>query len=54
LNWGLALIFAPGLGMKILAYDPAILWLSCGGLGLLAAVIISANIKDPILSETRQ
>jgi MFS family permease len=51
LNWGLALIFAPGLGMKMLAYNPTIMWLSCGGLGLLAAMIISANIKTSVLSE---
>lgn len=51
LNWGLALIFAPGLGMKMLAYNPTIMWLGCGGLGLLAAIIISAKIKTPVLSE---
>lgn len=50
LNWSLALIFAPGLGMKMLGYNPSVMWLSCGGLGLLAAMIISANVKNPGLS----
>jgi MFS family permease len=46
LNWSLALIFAPGLGMKMLAYNPTLMWLSCGGLGWLAAIIISANVSE--------
>ncbi len=46
LNWSLALIFAPALGMKMLAYNPTLTWLSCGGLGILAATIISANVGE--------
>jgi MFS family permease len=45
LNWALALIFAPALGMKLLASNPAVLWLGCGALGLLAAIIISMEVK---------
>jgi MFS family permease len=54
LNWALALIIAPGLGMKMLAYNPTVMWLSCGGLGLLAAIIISANVQAPELSAPTQ
>jgi MFS family permease len=45
LNWALALIIAPGLGMKLLAGNPAALWLGCGALGVLAAIIISMEMK---------
>ena len=40
LNWAVALIFAPAIGLKLLAFNPAMLWFGCGALGLLAAVII--------------
>jgi MFS family permease len=40
LNWAVALIFAPALGLKMLAYNPDLLWLACGLLGALAASII--------------
>ena len=46
LNWSLALILAPALGMKMLASNPTVMWLSCGGLGILAAIIISANVSE--------
>ena len=46
LNWSLALILAPALGMKMLASNPTVMWLSCGGLGILAAIIISANVNE--------
>jgi len=49
LNWALALIFAPGLGMKLLACNPAALWLSCGLLGLLAAGIILSERRETSL-----
>lgn len=45
LNWALALVIAPGLGLKLLAYNPALLWLGCGVLGVLAAGIIVMEIK---------
>jgi MFS family permease len=45
LNWALALIFAPGLGLKLLALNPAILWLGCGVLAVLGALIISLQLK---------
>ncbi len=41
LNWALALIIAPGIGMQLLAYNPALLWLGCGALGVSGAIIIS-------------
>ena len=34
-TWALALVCGPGLGMMIYARSPLLLWLSCGGLGLL-------------------
>ena len=49
LNWALALILAPGLGMKILAHNPTALWLGCGALGLVGAAIISIEPTDAAL-----
>jgi len=46
LNWGLALIIAPGLGMKLLDYNPLILWLGCGALAVIGALIISKEVKS--------
>jgi len=55
LVWAAALVIGPGLGMKLFALGPAVLWLSCGALGLLAATIILGEIKQkvvaPILTE---
>jgi MFS family permease len=54
LNWALALIIAPGLGMKLLASNPAALWLGCGTLGVLAAIIISmevSGVRVPLTQE---
>jgi MFS family permease len=44
LTWASALIFAPAMGMKVLAYSQSLLWLSCGVLGVLAASIILAKV----------
>jgi MFS family permease len=41
LNWAFALIIAPGIGMQLLAYNPTLLWLGCGSLGISGAIIIS-------------
>jgi MFS family permease len=46
LMWGVALVVSPGLGMKLLALNPAALWFSCGALGVLAAVIILGTTKN--------
>ena len=45
LTWALALIFAPELGLKLLAYNPLVLWLGCGALGVLGALTISFSVK---------
>jgi MFS family permease len=45
LSWALALIVAPGLGMKMLACNPMLLWLGCGTLGAIGALIISMDVK---------
>jgi MFS family permease len=39
--WSTALIFGPTMGMVLLDRSASFLWLTCGALGLLAAVIIS-------------
>lgn len=44
LTWSVALVIGPVLGMKTLAFDPAVYWMACGGLGILAAGIISVSI----------
>jgi MFS family permease len=45
LTWSVALIFGPGLGMKLLSFSPMIYFVSCGALGLLAAIIVLASVK---------
>jgi len=45
LTWSVALILGPGLGMKLFARDPAIYWLSCGAVSLIAAAVILISIK---------
>jgi MFS family permease len=45
LNWALALIVAPALGLKLLAYNPAVLWLGCGALSVIGAIIISVELR---------
>jgi MFS family permease len=45
LNWGLALIIAPGLGLPLLALNPAVLWFGCGAAAVLGALIISLEVK---------
>jgi MFS family permease len=42
-TWSLALICGPSLGMALFGHNPMWLWLGCGGLGLLAAFIISSG-----------
>jgi MFS family permease len=45
MTWALALILGPALGMKLLAFSAGALWLACGVLGLLAAVVILAPVN---------
>lgn len=45
LAWSLALIVGPVIGMKTLAFDPPAFWIACGGLGVLAASIISVSLS---------
>jgi MFS family permease len=40
LTWGLAFVLAPGLGAAIFAWSPDGLWLTCGLLGLVAALLL--------------
>jgi MFS family permease len=47
LNWALALILAPGLGLKLLEYNPTALWLGCGALGVMGAIVISMKVGKP-------
>ena len=35
------------MGMKVLAYNQSLLWLSCGALGVLAATIILVDVGRP-------
>jgi MFS family permease len=45
LVWALALVFGPSLGVLLFQASPKGLWLVCGGLGVLAAMIVSWNGK---------
>jgi MFS family permease len=40
LVWALAVTVGPNLGMTFFSHSPTVFWLGCGGLGLLAALII--------------
>jgi MFS family permease len=50
--WGLtsavALIFGPSLGMMLFKINPTAVWLTCGGLGVFAAWMISIEDSMPI------
>jgi MFS family permease len=46
--WSLAFICGPSLGMLLFAQSPSILWISCGLLGILAAVIITAEPRRQV------
>jgi len=45
LNWGAALIIAPGIGLQLLAWNPAVLWAGCGVLAVIGAVVISTGFR---------
>jgi MFS family permease len=45
LTWALALITGPALGLKLLASAPAVYWVACAGLGVLAATVISFPVR---------
>jgi len=47
LTWGLAFVFAPALGAAIFAWSPDGLWLACGLLGLLAALLLLEARSQP-------
>lgn len=47
LTWGLAFVFAPALGAAIFAWSPDGLWLTCGLLGLLAALLLLEARSQP-------
>jgi len=50
----LAFIIAPGLGMSLFRYNPTLLWLGCGLLGLLAAlVLVTDRERSPAILATR-
>lgn len=40
LTWSAALVLAPQMGLRLFGLSPALLWITCGGLSLLAAAII--------------
>jgi MFS family permease len=40
LTWSAALILAPQMGLRLFGLSPAVLWLCCGALAVLAALII--------------
>ncbi|MGH3082521.1 MAG: MDR family MFS transporter [Gaiellaceae bacterium] len=47
LTWGLAFVLAPALGAAIFAWSPDGLWLTCGLLGLLAALLLLEARSQP-------
>jgi MFS family permease len=47
LTWGLAFVLAPALGAAIFAWSPDALWLTCGLLGVLAALLLLEMRSQP-------
>lgn len=47
MTWSLASIFGPQFGFRIFAAGPDILWLTCGALGLLGAVLLLRPVREP-------
>ena len=47
LTWGLAFVLAPALGAAVFAWSPDGLWLICGLLGLLAALLLLVPRSQP-------
>jgi MFS family permease len=47
LTWALGLMIGPGVGMHLFAVSPTALWISCGALGLLAAIIVLGSTNEP-------
>ena len=45
--WALAFVFGPSIGLFVFSASPAALWIGCGFLGLLAAVIILTEVRKP-------
>ena len=44
LTFALALSIAPALGLKLLEYSPTALWLGCGALGVIGAIVVSMKV----------
>jgi MFS family permease len=43
MTWSVAFVCGPSLGLLLFAASPLALWLTCGALGILAALIISSE-----------
>jgi MFS family permease len=46
LTWAFALVWGPALSMRVFERSPSALWISCGLLGLVAALIISVSTSS--------
>lgn len=46
--WAVAFVCGPSLGMLVFAVSPLALWSLCGVLGILAAVIISIELRESV------
>ena len=50
LMWSVAFVCGPSLGLLLFAASPLALWLSCGALGILAAMIISGETEPAMVA----
>ena len=48
LTWALGLTVGPSLGMALFHFGAAVLWLSCGALGFVAAAIILGEVRSRV------
>ncbi len=48
LAWGSGLLLAPAVGATLFSWRPPVLWLLCGMLGIVAAVLVLAGEDSPV------
>ena len=49
LTWALGLTLGPSLGMALFQRGTAVLWMSCGALGLLASIFILSEVRPRVV-----
>jgi MFS family permease len=48
MTFSIALVLGPALGARLYSVDPALLWLTCGALGLVSAGLVSIGVRTQV------